>query len=56
MSPKKSFLTAITLPTREEVIKAAGEAFDKYVAPIDVPVIPNILETSIRRDDARYVR
>ncbi len=29
---KEKLLAAITLPTREEVIKAAGEAFDKYVA------------------------
>ena len=41
---KHKLLEAITLPDRNEVLKAAGDAFDKYVAPLDVPVVPNIFE------------
>jgi len=41
---KDKLLEAITLPSRDEVLKAAGDAFDKYVAPLDVPFIPNIIE------------
>jgi len=41
---KEKLLASVKLPTRDEVLKVAGEAFDKYVAPIDVPVVPNMLE------------
>lgn len=41
---KEKLLAAIELPTRDEVLKAAGVAFDRYVAPLDVPVIPDIVE------------
>ena len=41
---KEKLLEAINLPPRDEVLKAAGDAFDKYVAPLDVPLVPNFLE------------
>ncbi len=35
---------SITLPTKEQVLKIAGDAYDRYVAPIDIPGVPNFVE------------
>lgn len=32
------------LPAKDEVLAAAGRAYDKYVAPIDIPGIPASVE------------
>ncbi len=34
----------VTLPPKETVLKAAADAYDKYVAPIDIPYVPNLIE------------
>lgn len=41
---KSKLTSAIQLPPRDVVINAAGAAFDQYVAPIDVPFVPNLVE------------
>ena len=35
------------LPTKEEFLRVVGEAFDTYVAPIDIPQVPNLIEPRI---------
>ena len=35
------------LPTKEIVLKVVGEAYDAFVAPIDIPGIPNLIEPRI---------
>lgn len=35
------------LPAKDLVLKAAGDAYDKYVAPIDIPFVPNLIEPMV---------
>lgn len=32
------------LPAKDEVLAAAGRAYDQYIAPIDIPGIPSTVE------------
>lgn len=32
------------LPSKDVVLKKASEAFDQYIAPLDIPGVPNIVE------------
>ncbi len=41
---RDKLLPMVTLPSRDEVLAAAAEAFDKYIAAIDIPYIPNVFE------------
>lgn len=34
----------IALPPKPEFLRIVGEAYDKYVAPIDIPGVPNLVE------------
>jgi hypothetical protein len=45
----KSWLSSIVgpMPSKEEVLKVVGEAYDAYVAPIDLPGVPNLIEPRI---------
>lgn len=36
-----------SLPTKDEVIDAAGAAYDRYVAPLDIPYVPNLFEPRV---------
>ena len=42
----KEFLSGLTipLPPRDEFLRIVGEAYDIYVAPVDIPGVPNMLE------------
>jgi hypothetical protein len=32
------------LPQKEEFLKIVGQAYDQYVAPLDLPGVPNLVE------------
>ncbi len=34
----------IALPPKNEFMKIVGDAYDLYVAPIDIPGVPNLVE------------
>jgi hypothetical protein len=42
----KKFLeqTRIALPPKDQFLKTVADAYDTYVAPIDIPGVPNIVE------------
>lgn len=44
---KDKLTELVKLPPRDVVIKEAGAAFDKYVAPIDISFVPNIIEPMV---------
>ncbi len=44
---KSKLTSVINLPPRADVITAAGDAYDKYVAPIDIPFVPNLIEPMV---------
>ena len=33
-----------SLPPKDEFLKIVADAYDNYVAPIDIPQIPNVIE------------
>ncbi len=33
-----------SLPPKDEFLRIVAEAYDKYVAPIDIPGVPNLVE------------
>jgi hypothetical protein len=35
------------MPSKEVVLAAASKAFDDYVAPFDIPLVPNFMEPYI---------
>jgi hypothetical protein len=35
------------LPSKAEVLEIVGKAYDLYVAPIDIPGVPNLIEPRI---------
>jgi hypothetical protein len=37
-------ISAISIPDRQAVLDAAAIAFDKYVAPYDLPYVPDAVE------------
>jgi hypothetical protein len=45
----KKWLAAISgpLPSKDEFLRAVGEAYDSFVAPIDIPGVPNLIEPRI---------
>lgn len=47
---KQKLLSAIELPPREKVLAEAAAAYEKYVAPLDIPFVPNLVEPLV---DAR---
>jgi hypothetical protein len=44
---KDQLLVIDIMPTKEVVLKAASKAFDDYVAPFDIPLVPNFMEPYI---------
>lgn len=42
----KKFLeqTRVSLPPKDQFLKIVADAYDTYVAPIDIPGVPNIVE------------
>jgi hypothetical protein len=42
----KEFLSTlkIPLPPKNEFLKIVGDAYDTYIAPIDIPGVPNMIE------------
>jgi hypothetical protein len=32
------------VPTKEQVLAMAGDLFDKHIAPLDIPGVPNAIE------------
>lgn len=42
----REFLSQLTipLPERNEFLRIVAEAYDLYVAPVDIPGVPNIIE------------
>ena len=45
----KELLSGIVgpMPSRESVLEAVGQAYDAFVAPIDIPGVPNLIEPRI---------
>lgn len=45
----KSWLASIVgpLPSKADVLKFVGEAYDDYVAPLDLPGVPNFIEPRV---------
>jgi hypothetical protein len=41
---KEQLLVLDILPSKEVVLAAASKAFDDYVVPFDIPLIPNFIE------------
>ncbi len=41
---KEILRTSIQLPPKQEVLKIVADAYDTYVAPLDIPGVPEILE------------
>lgn len=41
---KDQLLSLDLLPSKEVVLAACSKAFDDYVAPFDIPLIPNFIE------------
>jgi hypothetical protein len=39
----------VSLPDKDTFLKMVGEAYDVYVAPIDMPGIPNWIEPAVDR-------
>lgn len=40
-------LSDIPLPAKDAVLAAVGAAFDRYVAPINIPWVPALLEATV---------
>ena len=36
--------SSLPLPSRDQVLQMVGGAYDKYVAPLDLPGVPNFIE------------
>lgn len=45
----KAWLEAVVgpLPNKDEFLKIVGAAYDSFVAPIDIPGVPNLIEPRI---------
>jgi hypothetical protein len=45
----KKWLSSLVgqLPSKDEVLKMVGEAYDQFVAPLDLPGVPNLIEPRI---------
>ncbi len=45
----KTWLTSVVgpLPSKQDVLKFVGEAYDSYVAPLDIPGVPNLIEPRV---------
>ncbi len=41
---KEQLLVLDILPSKDVVLAAASKAFDDYVAPFDIPMVPNFVE------------
>lgn len=41
---KEQLLSLDLLPSKDVVLAACSKAFDDYVAPFDIPLIPNFIE------------
>jgi hypothetical protein len=41
---REKLLALDILPSKEVVLAAASKAFDDYVAPFDIPMVPNFIE------------
>lgn len=41
---KRDLWDYLQLPPKDTVLAAAAEAYDLYVAPIDIPYVPNLIE------------
>jgi hypothetical protein len=39
--------SAIQVPDRQTVLDAAGLAFDRYIAPYDLPYVPSVIEPAV---------
>lgn len=39
-----ALLSAVTLPTKEEFLDLVGQSYDRFIAPIDIPYVPNTIE------------
>lgn len=47
----REFLKSLggSLPAKQDFLKIVREAYEKYVAPIDLPGVPNLFEPTVDR-------